>query len=184
MEYTTLDNLKEYLGIVWNDNNTFLEKIIKKTTAQFDKYLWRNLELKSYTEYIPTDYDDILITGVWPITDIITLKTDDVNWELINYTRTDWNIVFLKSSNVGMVYIEYNSGYILSDILDVEQSCLEVCSNLWNSTTMSWNEVNVKNKKIETLSKTYFTPEEMNWWNKIDFRETLDNYKTLTPYIV
>lgn len=185
MEYTTLDNLKEYLGITDTSFDTILEKVIKRVTQQFDKYLSRNLETKKYTEYIVVDEDDILITDFWPIQSIVTIKEDNADGDDVSYTRTDGNIIYLPEDFDGTLYIEYNAWYdTLADIQDVEQACLEVCKDLWDNTPTSWNEANIKSKKIETLSKTYFSKDEMAGGIWVNFRETLDNYKTLNPLIV
>jgi len=185
MEYTTNANLKEYLGITDTSFDVVLEKVIKRCTQQFDKYLGRNLETKKYTEYIVVDQDDIMIVEFWPIKDIVALKYDNDSWSDVSYTRIDGNIIYLPSEHDATLYNEYNSWYDdLASIQDVEQACLEVCKDLWDNTPTSWNEANIKSKKIETLSKTYFSKDEMAWGIWVDFRETLDNYKTLNPLIV
>lgn len=185
MEYTTKANLKEYLGITDTSFDVVLEKVIKRCTQQFDKYLGRNLETKKYTEYIVVDEDDLMIVEFWPVTSIVALKEEDSDGDDVTHKRIDWNIIYLKNEHDGTLYIEYNAWYDdLASIQDVEQACLEVCKDLWDNTPTSWNEANIKSKKIETLSKTYFTKDEMAWGIWVNFRETLDNYKTLNPLIV
>lgn len=183
MEYTTLANLKEYLGITDTSFDVVLAKVIKRCTQQFDKYLWYNLENKKYTEYIMVDDDDIIIVNIWPVKDIVKLTQDNVDWSDVTYTRIDGNIIYMPEKHDWTLYIEFNAWYDdLASIQDVEQACLEVCGDIWDNTPTSWNEANIKSKKIETLSKTYFSKDEMAWGNWVDFRETLDNYKTLNPY--
>lgn len=185
MEYTTKATLKAYLGITDNTLDTVLENIIKRVTQQFDKYLWRNLETKTYTEYVVCDVDDIVIVTNGPISSITAIKTDNASGSTIAHTRFDGNIIYLSEEFDGTLYVEYVAWYTaLTDILDVEQACLEVCKDLWDNTPASWNEANIKSKQIETLSKTYFSKDEMAWGIWVSFRETLDNYKTFTPLIV
>ncbi len=84
----------------------------------------------------------------------------------IDWVDTEWNPIILLN---------------LDEIADIEQACLEVCNDLWNNTPASWNEANIKSKQIETLSKTYFSKNEMAWWNNISYKETLDKYISLNP---
>ena len=185
MEYTTLENLKEFLWITDTTFDIVLPKIIKRCTAQFDKYLWRNLGVSTYTSYVPTDADDLIIVDYAPITEITQLKDTNTSWNTLTYERIDANIIYLENEHTWTIFIEYNSWYgSLDDIPDVEQACLEVCNDIWNWTPASWNDATVKSKKIETLSKTYFTKSEMDWWNWMDWRETLDNYKIFNPYLI
>lgn len=185
MQYTELETLKTYLGISDNSFDDALTNVIKRCTQQFDKYLGRNLETKAYTEYVVCDEDDIIIVANGPIKSITAIKTDNVNWSSISYTRFDGNIVYFPESLDGTIYLEYSAGYdTLEDIADVEQACLEVCKSIWDNTPASWNEANIKSKQIETLSKTYFSKDEMAWGDWVNFRETFDNYKTFNPLIV
>lgn len=185
MEYTTLENLKTYLGIADNSLDTALANVIKRCTQQFDKYLGRNLETKAYTEYFVCDWDDLVIVSNGPIKSITAIKVDNSTGSSVSHTRFDGNIIYLSEEFDGTLYIEYNAWYdALDDIWDVEQACLEVCKDIWDNTPASGNEANIKSKQIETLSKTYFSKDEMAWGNWVDFRETLDNYKTFTPLIV
>lgn len=185
MEYTTKETLKAYLGITSTDFDTQITALIKRCTQQFDKYLGRNLWAKDYTEYFVVDGDNIIIVANGPIKTIANIKFDNASWSSISYTRFDGNIVYFPEELDGTVYIEYNAWYTaLTDILDVEQACLEVCKDLWDNTPASGNEANIKSKQIETLSKTYFSKDEMAWGIWVSFRETLDNYKTFNPLIV
>lgn len=185
MKYTTKENLKEYLWIDVADYDDILDKMITRTTQQFDKYLWRNLEETTYTEYAILDEENIIIVDKSPINTILNLKEKNSSWDDIEYERIDWQIVFLLTEYTWAIYLEYKAWYTsLDNIQDVEQACLEVCKDLWNNTPTSGNEANIKSKKIETLSKTYFSKDEMAWWISINFRETLDNYITINPLAI
>jgi len=185
MEYTTLATLKEYLGITDTASDTLLTNTIKRVTRQFDKYLGRNLGTKEYIEYIDCEDDNIIIISKWPLDSITEIKSEDSSGSDLTVKRTDGNIIYLENSYDGTVYVKYDAGYNdLGDILDVEQSCLEVCNGLWNDTPVSGGESNIKSKKIETLSKTYFSKKEMSEGNSVDFRETLDNYVSLNPVMI
>lgn len=185
MQYTTVVKLRTYLGIQGTDQDSLLDLVIKRATAQFDKYLGRNLQKTTYTEYLSVDGDTLLVVDKWPIKEIKKLKQEDVNGADISYKRTDGNIIYLTGEVDGTVYVEYDWGFeSLDDLGDVEQACLEVCKDLWDNTPASGNEANIKSKQIETLSKTYFSKDEMAGGISVTFRETLDNYKTFNPLIV
>lgn len=182
MKYTTLTNLKSFLGINTSDYDTQLQNLIDRVSKQFDNYLWRNLWINTYIDYVDISDDTLVIVNYWPIVSISSIQDED--WNTIEYKRTDGNMIFLKESFDWIIKIEYDAWYSsIDDILDVEQSCLEVCSDLWGQTPSNENEDNVKSKKIETLSKTYFSKQEMRAWN-IDYRETLDNYKIFSPVMI
>lgn len=185
MQYTTLSTLKEYLGITANTFDTPLTNIIKRCTQQFDKYLGRNLWLEDYTGYFVVDGDNIVIVSNGPIVEINVVKYNNASWSDVAFTRFDGNIIYFPEELDGTLYIEYGAGYeTLADIGDVEQACLEVCKDIWDNTPASGNEANIKSKQIETLSKTYFSKDEMAGGSAVSFRETLDNYRTFTPIIV
>lgn len=184
MQYTTVVKLRTYLGVDLSQDS-LLDLVIKRCTQQFDKYLGRNLQKTTYTEYLSVDGDTILVVDKGPIQNIIALKYDDENGQAITFKRKDGNIVYLAGEVDGTVYIQYEWGYeSLDDILDVEQACLEACKDLWDNTPASGNEANIKSKQIETLSKTYFSKDEMAGGISVTFRETLDNYKVFNPMII
>lgn len=129
--------------------------------------------------------EDIAIVSNGPIRTIASIKTDNASGSTIAHTRFDGNIIYLTEEYDGTLYVAYNAGYeTLAEISDVEQACLEVCMDLWNTTPSSGNEANIKSKQIETLSKSYFSKSELAGGIGVDFRETLDNYKTFTPLLV
>lgn len=181
MEYTTLDELKIYLWIDDTTHDVALWKLIKRVSIQFDRYLWRNLWIEEYTEYIDLYNDNLIIVWNWPITEVVNIE--DIDWNYIDHKRINGNLVFLEENYAWTLKIIYKAWYAsLDDILDIEQACLEVCNDLWNNTPTTENDSNVKTKKIESLSISYFSKEEMRKWT-INWRETLDNYKTFSPLI-
>lgn len=180
MEYTTLDELKVYLWITDNTYDSVLQKIIKRVSLQFDRYIWRNLWVKTYEEYIDINNDNLIIVSNWPIVSVLNIE--DLDWNYLEEKRINWNFIFLEEDFEWNLKIQYTAWYNSDDILDVEQACLEVCNDLWSQTPTTENDSNVKSKKIESLSISYFSKEEMRRWN-VNWRETLNNYKTFTPLI-
>ena len=181
MEYTTLDGLKLHLfgTSEWNDDkDDLLNKLIKTVTKQFDKYLWFSLWKKTYKQYL-TSYGDFIVVDYLPVVSIITLKENNPTWSSLTKDRIDEQIVYLSEPFEWTVYIEYEAWYEdLDDLADVEQACLEICTMTYNDNPNSGAETNVKSKKIETLSKTFFSKWEMQWGVQMNFREVLDAHKT------
>jgi len=108
MQYTTVVKLRTYLGIQGTDQDSILDLVIKRATAQFDKYLGRNLQKTTYTEYLSVDGDTILVVDKGPIKLINKLKQEDINGADISYKRTDGNIIYLTGEVDGTVYVEYD----------------------------------------------------------------------------
>lgn len=182
MEYTTLENLKAHLGIETADTSkdAILERLIKTVTQQFDKYLWFSLWKKTYKQYL-SSYGDFLVVDYLPVVNILTMKENNPTGADLVKDRIDEQIIYFTTPYEWTVYIEYEAGYTdeeLDKIADVEQACLEICTMTYNDWPTSGAEANVKSKKIETLSKTFFSKWEMQWWIQMNFREVLDNYKT------
>ena len=182
MEYTTLDNLKEYLGITDTSKDIILSKIITRVSTIFDNYLWRNLEKQTYEEYIDIN-DDLVIVSYWPVIDILELKDEGGN--NINYKRIDENLIFLEEKYNWTVYIKYDAWFNnLSEIQDIEQACLEYCNIMYNQTPWSKTDYNVKSKSIEWLSISYFWPNELKSNTELlDYKQVLDKYKVFKPLL-
>jgi len=179
MEYTTLENLKEYLWIETTDNSkdALLWRLIKTVTKQFDKYLGFSLWENTYKQYL-SSYGEFIVVDYLPVGKIITMKESNPTGASLSKDRIDEWIIYLSRYFEWTVYIEYKAWYTrLDDIADVEQACLEICTLTYNDNPNSGAETNVKSKKIETLSKTFFSKWEMQWWIQMNFREVLDNYK-------
>lgn len=180
LEYTTLETLKAHLDIAVADTSkdALLNRLIKTVTAQFDKYLWFSLWETTYKQYL-TAYGDCIITDHDNITTIDVFKKYNPSWDALLHSRIDWQIIYLEEVFNDTVYIEYKAWYTdLTEIQDVEQACIEICTLTYNDGPTSGAETNVKSKKIETLSKTFFNKDEMSGWIQMNFREVLDMHKS------
>jgi len=181
MEYTTVKTLKETLGIDSSDTSkdTLLERLIKTISKQFDNYLGFSLWENIYKQYIRSNWDFIIVDYI-PVNSILTIRKENPAWEEIKYTRIDEQIIYLEKSYIWTIYIEYKAWFTtLDDIPDVENACIELCVLTYKDTPVSWSESNVKSKKIDTLSKTFFSKKEMldSWGYQMNFKEVLDNYR-------
>jgi len=181
MEYTTLVWIKAYLGITDTSSDTTLTKIIKIVTEQFDKFLGRNLETDTYEEYFDFNSEKIVLTK-YPIIDLLELKENNTDGSDLSIKRT-WSVaVYLEGAVSWDIFIKYTAWYDdLSDIPDVEQACLEVCTNMWKTTPASWNLTNIKSEKVWELSQSFFSKDEMAGWINFSYKTTLKNYKPINP---
>lgn len=176
MLYTNLENLKKSLGITDDSKDEVLERLIKSTSASFDKYLWFSLEKKKYFEEIEKNFDYIIVSH-FPVKNISKIYHKNSKKSL-KISRIDEQIIYLDEDIFWKIFIEYEAWFdSLDEISDVENACIEACILAYNDLAISWAETNVKSKKIETLSKTYFSKEEMSTWVQMNFREVLDFYK-------
>lgn len=180
MEYTTLDNLKTTLWITLTDTSKdiLLSRLIKTISKQFDNYLGFSLWKKLYKQYLTCHWDFIVVDYI-PVIDIVALKKENPAGIDLIKTRIDEQIIYLENEYNWTVYIEYNAWYSdLTNLSDVENACIELCVLTYNDTPASWSESNVKSKKIDTLSKTFFTKEERlnSWGYQMNYKEILDNY--------
>lgn len=178
MLYTTLKTLKLSLWIDEADisKDEVLERIIKSVSRQFENYLWFSLEKKKYSQVLEKNFDYIIVSH-FPVKNILKIVEKN-SLKNLTYSRIDDQIIYIDENYFWAVLIEYEAWFdSLEEISDIENACLEMCSMNYNDLAISWAETNVKSKKIETLSKTYFSKEEMSAWIQMNFREVLDFYK-------
>jgi len=141
---TTLDNLKEVLGIVSDDDDSLLTNIINRSTDIIESYCDRRFK---ETTYADEEYDGLgtsfLNLKNYPIT---ALTAYDRN--MGNVGDTDWDSLqdeFIKHlENEGQIYYQagfvkgvknyrfsYTAGYATIPS-DLEEACLELCSYIFN----------------------------------------------------
>lgn len=179
MLYTTLENLKLSLGIDSLDKtkDEVLQRIIKNVSKKFENYLWFSLWKNIYVQVLKKNFDYIIVSNT-PISRVLKISERNISWKNLTYSRIDEQIIYINEDYKGLVYVEYEAWFDdLTEIADVENICLEMCISDFNNLPISGAETNVKSKKIETLSKTYFSKEEMISSLDMNFREVLDNYK-------
>jgi hypothetical protein len=169
MEYTTLENLKEYLWVKDDKNDKKYADLIKKVTKLFDKNLGYNLWSKTYWEYLGrVEWDYVLFPSKSPINSVLEVRV----WESeVWVKRFVEDIVYLNEDVFGDVFIEYRAGYVsLEDIKDVEEACLSVIKQILNENK------SLKSEKIEDLSNSY-----ENLENPFNYQNVLEKYKCLSP---
>lgn len=138
---TTLQAVKDYLGITSNADDALLESFINRVTDSFEAYCARKFKSASYTEYHDGKGSDKLFPKQAPITTVTSIY-DDSEWAwgastLIastEYRIVDEAYIQLKSTtfmdDVQNVKITYTAGYSTIPA-DVEHACIEQAAWLY-----------------------------------------------------
>ncbi len=185
MEYTTLANLKTRLWITDTAEDAYLQSIITQTTRIMDNYIWCNLELADYEEYVVNNFSSKTLffpnKPIVSISEILDFNGEDIT---SNIRRYNINIVYLDVETEGEVKAKYSAWYEnLSDIPDVETVCLDFCSEAYRLNASGKEELAIKQRKVEDLSVTYFSRKETEEGSvvreKTSFETILDNYRVL-----
>ncbi len=185
MNFITLENLKEELNITESSDDEILDKFIKRTSGIIEDYIWYTLDQRIITEY--HNWWDIILFAELPIADeasvVITNKDtwdsytiDFINWRAISLIQTppEW------SNNIKL---EYQTWY--DDESKIPEALIFVAIEwIWEyymkykSQIWDWNQdLQVKSKKIDSLSITYFSQEESKKSDIQNNFEILDGYK-------
>jgi len=186
MEYCSLVDLKKVLSIPETDTSqdVRLTDLITTLTSLVDLELWWNLWEKEITRRVSGMWSNrLLLEG--SINWVLEVKqfTNISSWEFNNVWIDffEWAIVYLDkvipkwNKNVEIIY---KRGFT-SVPVDVKTFFLKYCTEM-NSIQLNWEDT-VKNKKIEWLSITYFSPSELLDGKKMnslsDFSSILKKYK-------
>lgn len=140
---TSLANLKEYLGIVANDEDSLLTNIINRSTDIIEKYCGRRFKETTYTEeeYNGSGTTKINATN-FPITAVTSKQRNygtagDANWddlqdEFFKYLEDEGQFYYQVGFNKGTknYRFTYTAGYSTIPS-DVEEACLALCSHVY-----------------------------------------------------
>lgn len=166
MEYTTLATLKQYLGISNNTYDVILADLIKRGSDMLSTELWDDIGKKTVTRRHDSYGSNRVILEYAP-NEVINVEHTNNNW----YNRTpveidyvDWYTIYLKKSyckGSKVFKVTYTKWY---DTVpqDIETFFLKYVSILWSSYNLNKKQAKeVKSKKIDILTVTYFWPNEL-----------------------
>lgn len=186
MNYTTLSNLKEHLGITDNGQNEKLTWLIEIATELIDTELGENLETRTKTRRIDGSGTCRIIMEN-TVNSIIYVK-DFRTWSPYTLDFIDWATVYLTSSverGQKNIEISYTMWYATVPE-DFERYFIEYCKELLNEEEKQWDTEVVKTKKLGDLSITYFSPSELanngSLLSSPLFQNVLRKYKNFTIY--
>lgn len=168
---TTLDHLKEVLGITTNTENTLLENIIDRSTDIIESYC-NNRRFKS-TVYANEEYDGtntrFINAKQYPITAVISYQEnngtagtpdwDDLQSDFVKYVDDGqgpgqffYDIGFVRG--IRNYRFSYTAGYTTIPY-DLEEACLELC--VW-----IYKDRQNKGMQSETLGEYSYTKVAFN----------------------
>lgn len=178
--YITLEELKEYLQITDTSQDQILMGFIQQISSTIDGYLWYSLKESSHDEWYLVRKSGVIRTKAMPITEVTSLSFSSVK-------RISKNAIYLVDSPLEdqEVQIKYKAGHATIPA-EIKQLCLDGCKQLYKDFTSG--ELDIKSKKIDTLSITYFSPEEHTEGNDVrklnTFTSILKKYKTFIPHAI
>ena len=134
----TVDNVKDYYGLVGANDDTLIMDLIDRATAQFETYCSRQFESRERTEEYDGNGTKYLFPKYYPITTISGIL-DDSDWAWGSTTEIDSttyriqneNTVVRKPGNVFTkgdqnIRITYTAGYADGSIpADLVQAAIE-----------------------------------------------------------
>lgn len=178
MGYITLNQIKKLLKIEGDDQDKLLTSLIEQASAMIDNHLWYSLLSKAYTEFYPSRYSSVLFVSAKPITEVISVKNE--RWEPLQVKRANGNAIHLTHKVKGTVEIEYKAGY---ESVELPKEIVWLCGNMVKQLYTDYNadgDLDIKQKKIDTLSITYFSKQESIEGNDVRTQGSFD--VVLAPY--
>ena len=165
----TLDELKEFLNITKNDQDKLLEMMLDLANDMIEQELGYSLTEKEYTEALDVENTSMLF-----------LKAPIVSVKSITGAKVDhWskNVVYLEKKTRGRVVINYTWGFA-SLPKSLAFAMLNLAKELYQ--IHKTNGLEIKSKKVDVLSITYFSPEEQKKGSTA--RSKSDLVALLAPY--
>lgn len=173
-----LEKLKKALKITTTEQDSLLEGVLLQSKMIVEKKLWYSLEKTKYTEFFYSDNQTSLFLLKAPILSIKKISSGTVK----SYKK---NALYLQKAIRGEIIVEYDWG--LETIpQSVELAMINLAKEIYKQETAEGLEI--RSKKISSLSISYFTPEEMKKGStalkETDLNALLAPYKLLHCYTV
>lgn len=173
-----LADLKFLLKITDDSNDGILNSVLLQSKMIIEKKLWYTLEKEDYIDHCCLDNSSILFLKA-PIFSI-----EKIEWwaEIKSYTK---NVLYLKKKIKWEVIVHYKWGFEQLPKV-IQLATLNLAREIYKQETSDGLEI--KSKKISSLSISYFTPEEMKKGStalkETDLNALLAPYKLLHCYAV
>ena len=189
MQYTTLSTLKDFLWVTDNSRDTELTNRITIMSDILSMELWQDLTKWTVTKR----YDGfgsnkiVLETVVNEVQKIEYTTNNGYNRNEAEYSHHDWYIVYTRSPlprGSQCVKVTFEKWY---DVVppDLEQFFLRYVKVATEQEQSSQAEKDIKTKKLDGLSITYFWPWEIAERNKafwVDYDAIKNKYKVFSYF--
>lgn len=164
---TSLDDLKEYIGLTTGDHDLLLENLIDRATDLFETYCDRKFAAAAYTEYHDGRGLDKLFPKQWPVNSVTSIH-DDSDWtwgadtliDAGDYRIAHDGYIQMKTStfsdDVQNVKIVYNGGYSTIPE-DLAQACIEQAAWMFKQSPEGSALLGVSAKSFPDGSVSYTT---------------------------
>lgn len=187
MQYTTLENLKSYIGTSCKDEDSILLKLIIIWSDMLSTELWDDLWLKTLTKR----YD-------WYGTNRVVLESLVNNVSLIEFTNNNWytwSPLVLDFIDGYVVYAKWIMPTWYKNIRitfqkwyekvpgDLEGFFLKYVTKMRDDRITNNKNKKIKSKKIDDLSTTYFGPNELSSrdeWFSQDYEIIKQKYRVFS----
>lgn len=181
-DLTTIENVKEWLGILQTEaDDTLLARLITAASQFIQKRIGRMIASQDYAEVRDGHGGNRLMFANYPVTAVAAVKVDGVAIPVATgalgagyrFTATFLTLTgYTFSRGLGNVELAYTAGYAATPP-DLEQACLELCALRYKD-----------RERIGQVSKSLGAGETVTFSQKdmSDFvREVLKNYKKVVP---
>lgn len=173
-----LEKLKKALKITTTEQDSLLEGVLLQSKMIIEKKLWYPLEKTKYTEFFYSDNQTSLFFLKTPILSIKKISSGIVK----SHKK---NALYLQKAIRGKLIVEYYWGFEKIPEL-IQLVMINLAKGIYKQETSDGLEI--KSKKISSLSISYFTPEEMKKGStalkETDLNALLAPYKLLHCYAV
>lgn len=191
--YVTASELKTFLGITWDDKDTLLWEVIQNGTDLVNIELWDSLLEQTRTRRVDG------IGGSVILMENIVNEVTEIKHKIGTDSRQPLTVDFIDKNRIHLtnkvpngisnVSVTYKKWYATIPS-DFKKFFLFYCKILMDNeeaqSPTNQNSKEIKQKSLESLSITYFSPSELSSKNSafnIDYDKILRKYKNFSCYL-
>jgi len=191
--YVTTDELKTFLGIASEEKDTLLADVIQNGTDLVNIELWDSLFEQTLTRRVDgIGWSVILMENIVKEVSEIKYRIGTDSWQTLTVDFIDKNKIHLTTkvpNGISNVSVTYKKWYATIPS-DFKKFFLFYCKVLMDNeeaqSPTNQNSKEIKQKSLESLSITYFSPSELSSKNSafsIDYDKILRKYKNFSCYL-
>jgi hypothetical protein len=177
-DMTTLDNVKQYIGVSSTDDDALLSRLITAVSEGFESCLNRVISSAQYTELRDGNGKQAMMFANMPATAVSSVKVNGVSIpaapDITSYGyRFDESLLTLNGATFEKgrrnIEIAYTAGYVTTP-KDLEQACIEVVALRYKER----DRIGHQSKSIGGENVTFITAEApksvlvaLDWYKKV-----------------